>query len=619
MFVWLWLVAVALRFVNLCFHYLTKDPFGNPIVARVDRFLPFASVVEIGSLALIVGFGAWLSRTLFKNTPNKAWLVTLVAVVGYLVLGVIDLEVMRYTKQHLSLPFLAAFFSPKTLADPTVVHAASANLVNSISTVVLGLLPLILALVFWFVVRRRIMQPARSAWLLLVVGLVGAASPWWLNPTQNRRDRILTPLFIVPRELYSMVVESWFAPDPGRGLVLLGQYAYDSEFAQPNKEFPLFKSPLVGDSVGHQTKIVLIVGETYKGLLFNRILSDSSLAPNFYSLTKLGGGRWFTHAYSNGYPSTYGAVSLYLGVLNHPIKLISNQYISNRFKGFPEYLKDWTRWMVNGADPYFDNQAALLSKYYPKLEYRTESVGDLIAKGDEYVFGRGAQIADSLPFEKSWLLTLNTISTHAPYEVDPAFEPNRKAENAEQAYLKSMAYSDAQFGKLLVKLRQRPDFNQIVFVVIGDHSNVVLAQESSYTDFFGGEKDRIFWGIFGADRSRLGDFKTIDQVVSQIDLAPTILAIAGIKSPNHFVGRNLMAQNIPSKPALFYFQERFALHTDSGSWLGDLRSHRVVAFDPDRLITTSIDTAKSSAVYDYVNQVAVAWKYLLNQNKVWPK
>lgn len=617
--------AILLRFTNLYIHYYLPDPFGHPIVSRMDRFLPFATVAEIGGISLLLFLGFGIASLCKENFKRIVVNIVLYITAFYLAYGALDLEIMRYTKQHINLAFFKLFFSINTLKDPIVVETMRSNLASTIWTCIFIILPFVLAVIFSFNKNITKKQNNYGLIIILCIGIIGVSSPWWLNPTRSRRLKITPPIILFVLEIKNYSQEIWLAPDPSEGLSLLRKYIGNFESdTLLNAEYPLIRKAVCPNCTNEKktinTKIVLIVGETYKGIIFNRILKHREFAPNFHSLTELGGGKWFKNAYSNGFPSVFGASSIYLGILNHPSKLISQEYIMNRYKGFPEYLKPSLNWMVNGADPYFDNQTALLSKYYSRIEFQDGNIKEVIAKGDEYVFGTATKMLPELPDTGSWMLTLNTVSTHYPYQVDSNYKENFELipkSKLEYDYHRALAYSDAQFGKFLTELKKRKDFEDITIIIIGDHSNAVLPEELEYTPYFGPEKNRIFFGIFGLNTEKLGKFEVSEDIVSQIDLAPTILSLKKSRDLNHFMGRNLLATYIKPQPALFFANNSFAIHSNEGNWLGSLDQNQVIGFQPDSLKTISIEKSEADSILHWVNQMSIGWKYLLNNNKIW--
>ena len=102
----LWLIFMVCRAIHVTTHYLRLDPYGFPIVARVDRFLKFALVAEAGALFCVL-FLAMFIATLFKRVNGAR--LALVFGGGYLLLGIFDLEVYRYLRQHINLAYIRTY------------------------------------------------------------------------------------------------------------------------------------------------------------------------------------------------------------------------------------------------------------------------------------------------------------------------------------------------------------------------------------------------------------------------------------------------------------------------------------------------------------------------------
>ena len=103
------------RAIHVTTHYLRLDPYGFPIVARVDRFWKFALVAKL-ALCSASSFTMFIA-TLFKRVNGAR--LALVFGGGYLLLGIFDLEVYRYLRQHINLAYIRTYLRPSVLVDET--------------------------------------------------------------------------------------------------------------------------------------------------------------------------------------------------------------------------------------------------------------------------------------------------------------------------------------------------------------------------------------------------------------------------------------------------------------------------------------------------------------------
>lgn len=133
-----------------------------------------------------------------------------------------------------------------------------------------------------------------------------------------------------------------------------------------------------------------------------------------------------------------------------------------------------------------------------------------------------------------YLAIVWTSRTHAPYSIDGAIDWTDDLPTMLANYREGITASDRSIGDLVDWLGSRGDLDDTLVVVTGDHGE---AFGEHVTTGHGGEAyeeairvptlfihPHLFGGV--TDRSRIG----------QIDIAPTILALLGVKIPQAFEG-----------------------------------------------------------------------------------
>lgn len=131
-------------------------------------------------------------------------------------------------------------------------------------------------------------------------------------------------------------------------------------------------------------------------------------------------------------------------------------------------------------------------------------------------------------------LWVHLFEPHDPYEPP---EPYR-SRNPGRPYDGEVAYTDALVGELRAGLEQRGVFDDAVVVLTGDHGEGL------------GDHGEAFHGFFIYDSTvhvplivRLpgeGGGRVVDRAVSHVDLAPTLLQLAGAPIPEQIQGRSLL-------------------------------------------------------------------------------
>ena len=141
-----------------------------------------------------------------------------------------------------------------------------------------------------------------------------------------------------------------------------------------------------------------------------------------------------------------------------------------------------------------------------------------------------------------WFAWVHLFDPHAPYAAPPEYRAGRSPYDAE------VAYTDAMLGQLLARLDAAGALARTLIVVTADHGESL------------GEHGETTHGLFAYDATlavplivkgpSIGP-ATIDVPVSHVDLAPTILDLAGIALPSRIDGTSL-ARPLPASRALYF-------------------------------------------------------------------
>lgn len=182
----------------------------------------------------------------------------------------------------------------------------------------------------------------------------------------------------------------------------------------------------------------------------------------------------------------------------------------------------------------------------------------------EQAFGEMQRLAAE---EKPFFLTLQTLSSHAPFEV-PYKRLDDKVEN-------SMAYTDHSLGQLVDKLKASPLWDNLLLVVVADHGMNIPdapldhAASSHIPLIFGGG------AINGPQR--------IDTIMSQTDVAATLLGQLGMKHDDFGFSRDVLADTYTRPFALHVFSNGFMVRDERGCTIYDTLSDSVTeGADPQR-------------------------------------
>jgi phosphoglycerol transferase MdoB-like AlkP superfamily enzyme len=490
----------------------------------------------------------------------------------YFAVAAVDYEVLRFSHQRLSYSFLRTYFHISNIFDSTAISMLGGDANGTalwLTLLFFGLAGGIAVAIFLPFKRKSF--GIKTPLFLGIFGIVLSAIPLvlFLNGTRGTKT---IPIINVPVDMrFTLGKHTLTAPILHIGVLEIFERFRDSykiteenikdlyaflppEFSKhrPNTtEFPAFRAaPTHEYKAKIPYNIILVFGESYKGRIFNLMLSgDTILAPNLWELAK-GGGLWFKNAFSGGYPTVRGTTSTYLGFPSHPNRDVPSFYASNHFTGFPELLTNYAKAYMTVSNPIFDHTLPFVEKFFNN--WQTIGSTEIEGTADSLGMDLTLRMLNDLPTDKPYFLVYNTTATHIPFYGYPDnFAP--KPDNAMIRYRNALRYTDNQFGRLLGSLAARPDFHRTVIIVLGDHDTPVDSVDYAYPQPIGVSAAQIFLGIFSPDTSLFKGLEIREDVASQLDIAPTILDLAQVRAENHFWGYDLLTEERPAEqPALFF-------------------------------------------------------------------
>lgn len=306
---------------------------------------------------------------------------------------------------------------------------------------------------------------------------------------------------------------------------------------------------------------LVIVLEESLGAQFVGHLGGRPLTPNLDRLSEEG---WtFTRLYATGTRSVRGIEAVVSGYTPTPSLAVVKRPLSQQgFFTLADLLRrhGYDTTFHYGGESHFDAmrgyflgngfEHVIEQKDYVAPEF-TGSWGvsdeDLFRRADEEFRRKHAAGTPFFGF-------VFTSSNHDPFEF-----PEGRFELYEQpAATRNNAakYADHALGVFFELARKSDYWDDTVFLVVADHDSRVLGQSLVPVDNF-----HIPGVILGAGIEPRRD----ERLVSQIDLAPTLLALLGIEDPTPMIGHDLTRgePGIAGR-ALVQYDNNFALMTEEG-------------------------------------------------------
>jgi arylsulfatase A-like enzyme len=155
---------------------------------------------------------------------------------------------------------------------------------------------------------------------------------------------------------------------------------------------------------------------------------------------------------------------------------------------------------------------------------------------------------DTQPAGRPFFLTYLPIAGHHPYETSA---PGPYAEHDEFGrYRNALHDGDAAIGTLMQGLRQRRLAERTLWIVFGDHGEAFGQHEGNYGHTFNLYDENVHVPMLVAAPGVIRHQVRSNRVVSLVDVAPTILDLAGLSAPAIYQGQSMLAPG--ARMALFF-------------------------------------------------------------------
>ena len=352
----------------------------------------------------------------------------------------------------------------------------------------------------------------------------------------------------------------------------------------------------------------------------------------FRNLCKLAkGGAYYPNTHSVGFPSIEGLLGIMQGVVSFPQGIFLNSYPNTKMRSISEILADagyYTEVLI-GSEPNFDNSLIWFQKWFESYEYKAENENDVaLAK-------RFVELYRERPADKPLFFHWMSRSMHTTFDLPADMGP--KPEDLDEAYLKATAYMDSALGIILSEVENGTRSKNTLFVLTGDHS-LLNNKQSLLTEKLGQIFDGFTWVslIFNGPGIEPA---VIENPVSQVDIAPSLLGYLDIEASNHFMGVDLLGKGRPAEnafPPVFSFRfGDMAMRQDSLTYLLPqcmksnsamvFKSYLKPAWDTSSLVggfesgmPFAMDDAKRLEIGQTMQAAAIAWRYIVYSNLLMP-
>ena len=382
--------------------------------------------------------------------------------------------------------------------------------------------------------------------------------------------------------------------------------------------------------------VVLVICESFSGYKSSMWGNPLNTTPYFNEICKQ--GIFFDRCFTPGYGTAQGVWATITGIPDVEYKGTSSQnpaYVNqhsiiNNYKGYDKF------YFIGGSSSWanlrglFENNIKGI-KIYDETNLKSKSI-NVWGISDKNLFLEASEVfkAQTKPF----FAVIQTSGNHRPYTIDDDDKKEFKLEShpldtllkygfQSDEELNSFRYTDFSFKKFIETAKKENYFNNTIFVFVGDHGIPGIPPKMFPLAW---DLDWLCYNhvplLFYAPT--LLSPRRINNTVSQLDVLPSVSALANISFNNTTLGRNLfdtLQNNEEFKNARFLFnlnEKAMGIVTDQYVYMynqisgtEDFRSSKDNLPLPQ---TTSLEEIrkKLKTMTEAYFQTA---KYMLNHNK----
>ncbi|MBS0211331.1 MAG: sulfatase-like hydrolase/transferase [Planctomycetes bacterium] len=212
---------------------------------------------------------------------------------------------------------------------------------------------------------------------------------------------------------------------------------------------------------------------------------------------------------------------------------------------------------------------------------------------------------------RPYFLSVNFQSSHFPYDVPAsavrpfapaaidfpasfAYYPPDKVDVVRNAYYNALHYTDAQLGRLVQSLRDQGQLDNTILVVMGENGEAF--HENNSVTHAGLPMEPTLRVACVLHAPRLAKPRVDDYPVELIDLAPSVLGLAGWPAHPNFQGLDVFRPDRPATSArtLYFHVENPLAHADALLLAGRWKFIRNRATQQEMLFDVAVDPGEQS-------------------------
>lgn len=354
--------------------------------------------------------------------------------------------------------------------------------------------------------------------------------------------------------------------------------------------------------------VVVVMVESLSADYLGIYGNQENLTPNLDKLAKQ--SLVFDKAFATGTRTVRGLDALSIAIPPIPGQAVVHRPDSDHLATLGEFLEaqQFSTFFIYGGYGVFDSMNSYFRGNDYKVVDRTDFDKSTIQSenvwgiDDESLFNNALSIIDgNIRPGQPFFAHIMTTSNHRPFTY-----PEGKVDLPQGHRAGAVKYSDYALGKLIENAKTKPWFKDTLFVIVADHCASAAGKTKLPVD-----KYRIPLLFYAPDMLPAGHYS---RIVSQIDIAPTLLDILGAKGSQHFFGQSLFkaaSVHAPERAFISNYQELGYYKNNRLIVLSPRKKAEAYEVDPASLQSTpiAVDETLLNEAIAYYQSAAIAYKH----------
>jgi phosphoglycerol transferase MdoB-like AlkP superfamily enzyme len=591
-----WVTHIVLR-VLLLFR---SNPYGFPFVSKPDWFIFHAVCIDfmwiVNALVVFLILGGIAVGIAGRSSPKVAIVAKVTAILyavfhsAILLLTLLDNETQRFLGGHLT------FGLVDTYKDTSSIIVFYDYVANDLSVPYLQFVVLLLMLPATYGcyrLLRKWYKPGdgfyvKKSVIAMVAFYIASFLFVYFIWTGNARMTKLRPVV-------SLIYNDLFVTQKTGGLSETDLSTYRASYqnlwqkvegdslwqfvdSDAGNHLPLYRVPtqalLQSERLATQREkkpnFILVLMESQRGYNTGYMNPQIQPSPTPFMDSLAAHSRVWMRMHTSGVPTTGGVLSTHLGIPHHSRLAEATDLAHVTLPSFVSVLTEngYSTHYMSAADPAWDNLGVWMSKWYTEQHYNREREDDSTFMDNAIEYVRDTLAKSGKPF----LATLMTRSNHYPFNFAAGMTDEQKNRPLQERINVTMNYADRQLARFIRAVENEEWYKNTYVIVMADHGFPL--GENGVSTMNGGGFSNVSWipfMIHGEGLEPVRDTVT----TAQIDIAPTVLELAGLAVPNIFMGHNLLRSA---------FQDSVMNEQVAGLSLGAYSGYAAIGMDGYRFV-----------------------------------